>query len=39
MQLKDNMTTVDLSSVSDGAYFFTVSDGVSVLTKKVVVAN
>jgi hypothetical protein len=35
MQLKDNMTTVDLSSVSQGTYFFTVSDGVSVLTKKV----
>jgi hypothetical protein len=39
MQLKDNMTTVDLSSVSNGAYFLTVSDGVSLLTKKVVVAH
>ena len=39
MQLKDNMTSVDLSSLSNGTYFLTVSDGVSVLTKKVVVTN
>ncbi|NRA11951.1 MAG: T9SS type A sorting domain-containing protein [Crocinitomicaceae bacterium] len=36
MELKTNKTSIDLGGVSDGTYFFTVSDKESILTKKVV---
>ncbi|NRA11953.1 MAG: T9SS type A sorting domain-containing protein, partial [Crocinitomicaceae bacterium] len=39
LELTNSMTSVDLGSVSAGTYFFTVSDGQSVLTKKVVVGG